>query len=72
MQSLLVRARVGHRDLHQQVIGVGLSVVHLDDPVPAGIEDPGVDQLVFGLVPVAPGVLVDQVLVRERALRILP
>ena len=71
VQGVGVRARVGHRDLHQQVIGVGLGVVHLDDPVPVLIEDPGVDQLVFGLVPVAPGVLIDQVLIGIRGLRIV-
>ena len=71
MQSVGVRASIGHRDLHQHVIRVGLGVVHLDDPVPPAVEHPGVDQLVFGLKPISPPVLVDQILIRIRRLRIV-
>ena len=55
----------------KQVLGTGLGVARLDDPVPVVVEGPGVQQLVFGLEPVPPGVLVDQVLIGERALRIV-
>src|SRR6202020_1358424 len=60
-----------HRDRHQQVIGRGLDVVHLDDPVPVVRERPGVQQLVFRLLAVPGRVHVDQVLVRERTLRVV-
>ena len=49
VQGLGVRAGVGHRDRHQQVVGIGLRVVDLDDPVAVLVEDAGVDQLVLGL-----------------------
>ena len=71
MQCVGVRARVGHLDAHQQVIGVSLGIVHLDDPVPALVEDPGVEQLIFGLQPAARPVLVDEVFIGERGLRIV-
>ena len=53
----------GHRFGHQQVVGTGLGVVHLDDPVAVAVEHPGVDQFVFGLQPVARRILVDEVLI---------
>src|SRR6185437_4885697 len=55
----------------QQVTGIGFRVVHLGDPVPAGVEYAGVYQLVFGLQPVTPAILVDEVLVRKGRLRVV-
>ena len=66
-----LRAGVGDLDGHQQVIRAGLGVVHLGDPVPVVVERAGVEQLVLGLVPAPAGVDIDQVLVGERALRVV-
>src|SRR5215471_6858601 len=71
MQRVGLRSGVGHRDLHQDVVGIGLGVVHLDDPVPVVVERPRVQQLVLGLELVARPVLIDQVLVGKRALRVV-
>ena len=71
VDSLGLRALVGELDGHQQVVRAGLGVVHLGDPVPVAVERAGVQQLVLGLVTVPAGVGVDQVLVRERALRVV-
>ena len=71
MDGFGLRAGVGELDGHQQVIGAGLGVVHLGDPVPVLVERAGVEQLVLGLVPAPVGVGVDQVLVGERALRVV-
>ena len=71
VQRLGLRPGVGDLDGHQQVIRAGLGVVHLGDPVPVVVERAGVQQLVLGLVPVPAGVGVDQVLVGERALRVV-
>ena len=62
---------VGDLDGHQHIIRAGLGVVHLGDPVPVAVERAGIQQLVLGLVPAPGGVDVDQVLVRERALRVV-
>jgi hypothetical protein len=45
--------------------------VHLGDPVPVAVERTGVQQFVLGLVAIPAGVGIDQVLVRERLLRIV-
>ena len=71
VDGLGVRALVGELDGHQQVVRAGLGVVHLGDPVPVAVERAGVQQLVLGLVAVPVGVGVDQVLIRERALRVV-
>ena len=62
---------VGDLDGHQQVIRAGLGVVHLGDPVPVAVERARVQQLVLRLVAAAAGVDIDQVLIRERALRVV-
>ena len=66
-----LRAGVGHLHGHQQVIRAGLGVVHLDDPVPVLIEHPGIQQFILGLLAAARRVLINEVLVRERGLRIV-
>ena len=71
VDGLVVRALVGELDGHQQVVRAGLGVVHLGDPVPVPVKRAGVDQLVLGLVTVPAGVGIDQVLIRERALRVV-
>ena len=71
MDGVGLRAGVGDLDDHQQVVRACLGVVHLGDPVPVAVERASVEQLVLGLVPVAGGVDVDQVLVRERVLRVV-
>ena len=71
MDGFGLRARVGDLDGHQQVIRAGLGVVHLGDPVPVAVERAGIQQLVLRLVPAPAGVGVDQVLVGERALRVV-
>ena len=62
---------VADDDPHQDVGRGRLGVVDLDDPVAVVIEDAGVEQLVLGLELRAPGVLLDQVVVREGGLRVV-
>ncbi len=62
---------VGHLDGHQQVIGAGLRVMHLGDPVPVAVEHPGIQQLVLGFFAAAGPVLVDEVLIGEGGLRVV-
>jgi len=45
--------------------------VHFGDPVPVAVERPGVQELVLRLVTVPSGVDIDQLLVRERLLRVV-
>ena len=71
MQRAGLRPGVGDLDRHQQVIRAGLGVVHLGDPVPVAAERAGVQQLILRLVPAAAGVDIDQVLIGERALRVV-
>ena len=71
VQGLGHRAGVLHRHVHQHVAGAVLGVGDLDDPVPVTVEHAGVEQLVFGLEPVAGGVRGDQVVVREVPLRVV-
>ena len=47
VQDIRIRPCVGDADNHQQVRGVGLGVVHLDDPVAIIVEDTCVEQLVL-------------------------
>ena len=49
----------------------GKTLLVKDIEVTTPVEDAGVDQFVFGLIPAAPGVLGDQVLVGETCLRVL-
>jgi hypothetical protein len=71
VERLALRPRVHHADGHEQVVGVGLRVVDLDDPVAVLVERAGVEQLVLGLVlPPAP-VLGEEVAVGELALRVV-
>ena len=62
---------VGHRDRHQQVIGAGLGVVHLDDPVPVSRRRPRCRPARIRAGTGCASGSVDQVLVGERALRIV-
>ena len=71
VQEFGVRPGIGHADRHQDVRRVGLGVVHVDDPVAVIDEDSGVEQLVLGVELAAPPVLVQQLLVRERPLRVV-
>ena len=66
-----LRAPVARGDAHQDVGRGRLRVVDLDDPVAVVVEDAGVDQLVFGLELGPRRVGLDQVLVRERGLRVV-
>ena len=71
VQKLGLRAGVGHANRHQDVGGVGLCVGHVDDPVAVVVEDPGIQQLILGIELAASAVLVEQLLVRERPLRVV-
>ena len=65
------RGPVVHGDAAHDVLGRGLRVLHLDVEVPALVEDAGVDELVFELVPRPRPVHRHQVVVRELGLRVL-
>ena len=71
MQRGGLRARVRHLDGHEQIVGAGLGVVHLGDPVPIVVEHPGIEQLVLRLLAVTRPVLLDEVLIGKRGLRIV-
>jgi hypothetical protein len=71
MQNLGVRPGVGHADRHQNVRRIALGVAHVDDPVAVVVEYPGVEQLVLGIEPASPAVLIEQVLVWKCALRVV-
>ena len=62
-----VGAGVGDPHRHQQVGGLGLGVVDLDDPVAVVVEGARVEQLVLGVELAPPRVLGDQVVVGEGA-----
>jgi hypothetical protein len=65
------RPGVGHLDRHQDVVRVGLCVVHLDDPVPVVVERTGVHELIFRLGAVAPPVHRNEVVIGEGPLRVV-
>jgi len=71
MQGRLVRPRVLHGDLHQQIPRAGLGIIDGDHPVPVIVECIRVDQLVFGFQLAPAGVLGDQVGVGEFPLRVV-
>ena len=71
MHGVGVRAGVGHPDGHQHVGRVGLGVPDLGDPVPVIVEHAGVQQLVLHVELAAPAVFRQQVLIRERGLRVV-
>ena len=66
-----VRSPVGRRDLHQDVVGAALGVLHEDIEVPVVVEDPRVEELVLHVVAVAPAVRLHQVGVGIGRLRVL-
>ena len=66
-----LRPAVGHRDLHQDVLGADLGVLDEDVEVPVALEDPGVEELVLHLLPAPPAVGLHQVVVGEGGLRVL-
>ena len=68
MKCRFFRPGVLHRDPHQQIPRCPLGVVDSDYPVSVLVEDAGVDQLVLRVELAAPGILRDQVSVRELAL----
>ena len=67
VQRLGVGPGVGHLHRHEDVVRAVLGVLDLHHPEPVLVEHAGVEQLVLGLVLVAPAVLCHQVVVRERA-----
>jgi len=71
MQGRLVRPRVLHGDLHQQIPRAGLGIIDGDHPVPVIVECIRVDQLVFGFQLAPARVLGDQVGVGEFPLRVV-
>jgi hypothetical protein len=71
VQAGRLRTAVGHGDNHAQVRRRRLRIVDRDRPVPVLVEDAGVDQLVLGLVPATPAVLLAQPLVRVLLLRVV-
>ena len=71
MEGRLVGSLVADHDPHQDVGRIRLCVMDLDDPVAVVVEDAGIEQFVLGLELGAAGVLLDQLLVRERRLRVV-
>ena len=59
------------RTVISRSVGIGLGVVDLDDPVAVVVEHAGVEQLVLRVELAPPAVLGDQVVVRERRLRVV-
>ena len=70
MERGRIRTVVRGGDPDQDVVGRDLRVLHVDVEEAVLGEDPRVAQLVLGIGPVAPPALRDQVVVRERALRV--
>ena len=66
-----VRSPVGRRDLHEDVVGAALGVLHEDVEVPVVVEDARVEELVLHVVAVAPAVRLHQVGVGIGRLRVL-
>ena len=71
VQRCRLRALVPNDDPHQDVGRRRLRVVDLDDPVAVVIEDAGIEQLVLGLELGSCARCPDQVVVRERGLRVV-
>ncbi len=71
VQRVGLGAGVGDAHREQEVVGVALGVVRLDDPVAVVVECPGVEQLVLGVELAPPPVLRDEIGVRELALRVV-
>ena len=63
--------RLWTRDADQEVVGIGLGVLDDDVEVAVVVEDAGVDQLELRLAAAAPRVLLDELGVGKRRLRIL-
>ena len=55
----------------EEVVGVGLCVVGLDDPVAVVVEDPRVEQLELRILLAPGGVFLDECLVGKRSLRVV-
>ena len=70
MQWRAVRAAVVRGDADDQRVGVFLGHFDEDVEVAAVIEDAGIDQLKLGVVPPAAAVLVNELTIGKRALRI--
>ncbi len=71
MQRCLVRPGILDGDPHEQVVRPCLGVVDGDHPVPAVVEDPGVDQFVLSLGPRPPPVFGDELVVWVCPLRVV-
>ena len=65
------RPAVVHRDADEDILGTGLRVFHEHVEIAAVVEDAGVEQLVFELVPRSVPVRVDEVAIGKLALRVL-
>ncbi len=71
MERRRLRAAVDGADADQDVVGSGLRVLDEHVEVAVGVEDAGVEQLVFRIAARAPAVLGDEIGVRVGPLRIL-
>ena len=70
MNRRLLGAAIGDGHPQQDVVGVRLGIFDVDIEIAVGVEDAGIDDLEFGLPPVAPRVLLHQQVVGKRRLRI--
>ena len=66
-----LRSTVRRRDLHEEVVGPALGVLHEDVEVPVAVERAGVEELVLHLLPGAAPVHLHEIAVGEGALRVL-
>ena len=71
MQLGRIRSPIGGRDPHENVFGFALGVLHEDVEIPVVIEDAGVEELIFHLLPRPSAVCLYQVGIGKRRLGIL-
>ena len=71
VQRRRLRSAVHHGEPHPQVVRRGLRVLHPHVEVAIAVEDAGIEQLVLRQHPSSPPVLLDELGVGERALRVL-
>ena len=70
-QRRCLRAAIPYRDSHQHVIDVGLCILHKHIEVAVGGENAGVHQLIFPVIQAATVILIEQLLIGKRGVRIL-